>query len=156
MKYIYTLLILLLLFCFKEKNQNINESKKADNIVEIHLSRTMGMIDMTKNISKKYYSLNRDKIYIIKELNSPKGEVIKTDTVKIIIKDNSEIFRDLENENKLVSFFSDGLQDDSNGWAFSIYYANKQEKNFTFTSSDKIPKYAIKLNDLLNELERNN
>lgn len=151
MKFTYILFSFLLLYCFKDKD--ISNPEKSNSIVQIHLLMTSGMIDMTKDISSKYYSLSKNTIYEIEELSTSKGEVIKTDTIKTINKDNSEIFQDLEKEINLESFFSEDLQDDSNGWSFAIYYSNKEIKNFTFTSNDITPKYASKLYDLLIKLE---
>lgn len=153
MKFTYILFSFLLLYCFKDKDMPSPE--KSNSIIQIHLLRTSGMIDMTKNISSKYYSLNKNTIYEIEELSTLKGEVIKTDTIKTINKDNSDIFQDLDKEINLKSFFSEDLQDDSHGWSFAIYYSNKEIKNFTFTSNDKIPKYASKLYNLLIDLENN-
>ena len=110
---------------------------------------------MTKNIYSKYYSIEKNKIYVINELSNPNGKILKTDTIQIIRRDNSKIFNELNNQTNLNSYFSEGLQDDSGGWGFALYYLDKKEKNFSFASSDKIPKYAKNLYDLFNLLEKN-
>lgn len=152
MKHIHLLFFLCLLFCCNNKSKQSIKSKSE--IIDIHLSRTVGMIDMTKNISSKYYSVKENEIYAINELSSPKGDILKTDTIQILKKDNSKIFKDFNDRNKLKSFFSDGLQNDSGGWSFTLYYLDSNAKNFIFTSADEIPEYAKSLYDLLNALEK--
>lgn len=141
----------LLLFC---NNKSKESAKSKSEIIDIHLSTTAGMIDMTKNISSKYYSVKENQIYAINELRSPKGDLLNTDTIQIIKKDNSKIFKDFNDRNELSPFFSDGLQNDSGGWSFTLYYSRGDAENFVFTSADEIPEYAKSLYDLLNTLEK--
>lgn len=147
------LIFVCLLFCCSGKIENAsNTSEPLMAVKKIHLFRINGMVDMSKPITTHYFSITTDKIFRISELRKSDGSLLQSDTLNTLMKNNKSLLTEAESLLKEVE--NNELDNDGNRWGFTIFYKNKQQRNFSYKNDVPVHPIVAKMYRLLITLEK--